>query len=83
MEAEHVQELGVDKESVAQAMRVDAEPAVVGDEHDGHDAIHDVILGVVRDHRADGVGQVGAEQSCKKNDQVIILEPSERPVFVG
>ena len=66
VEAEHVQELGVDKESVAQAVGVDAEPAVVGDEHDGHDAVHDVVLGVVRDNSADGVGQVGAEQSCKQ-----------------
>ena len=48
-------------------MGVDAETAVVGDEHDGHEPVHDVVLGVVRDHRADGVGQVGAEQGCNKS----------------
>ena len=47
MEPQHVQELGVNKQSVAQAVGVDTEPAVVGDEHDGHNAVHDVILGVV------------------------------------
>lgn len=43
----------MDEESVAQAVGVDAEPAVIGYEHDGHYAVHDVVLGVVRDHRAD------------------------------
>ena len=82
MEPEHVKELGVDKESVAEAVGVDAEAAVVGDEHDGHDTVHDVILGVVRDHRADGVGQVSAEQGCKQNlYQVISQEPSEASTY--
>ena len=63
VEPQHVQELGVDKESVSQAMRVDTQSTEVGHDHDRDQAIQDVTLGVVGDDSGHRVGDAGDEQS--------------------
>ena len=62
VQPQHVQELGMDEESVSQAVRVDTQATEVGHDHDGDQAIQDVTLSVVGDDSGDRVGDARDEQ---------------------
>ena len=53
VKSEHIKELGMDKESVSQPVRVDPQAAEVGHDHDRDQAIQDITLGVVGDDGRD------------------------------